>query len=104
MTFLADPLWSPGRSGKDWVSISTAGAGVAETMKDGGLHGGNVLAVKDLIAAIEEDRQPECSAYEALDDRNDRRRLRFAHGWRPREVAAGESAKSARLVAAHSRE
>jgi predicted dehydrogenase len=65
MTFLADPLWSPGRSGKDWVSISTAGAGVAETMKDGGLHGGNVLAVKDLIEAIEEDRQPECSAYEA---------------------------------------
>lgn len=65
MTFLADPLWSPGRSGKNWVSISTAGAGVAETMKDGGLHGGNVLAAKDLLEAIEEDRQPECNAYEA---------------------------------------
>jgi predicted dehydrogenase len=65
MTFLADPLWSPGRSGKTWVPISTVGAGVAETMKDGGLHAGNVLAVKDLIAAIEEDRQPECNAYEA---------------------------------------
>jgi hypothetical protein len=29
------------------------------------LHGGNVLAVKDLIAAIEQDREPEGSIYEA---------------------------------------
>jgi predicted dehydrogenase len=65
MTYLADPLWSPGRSGKTWVPITSAGPGVAEPLKDGGLHAGNVLAVKDLLSAIEEDRQPECNAYEA---------------------------------------
>ena len=66
MHYLPDPLWAPGRSGKAWVPISTAGPGREEPLKDGGLHGGNILAVKDLIAAIEEDRLPECSAYEAL--------------------------------------
>ena len=29
------------------------------------MHGGNLLAVKDLIAAVEEDRQPVSSIYEA---------------------------------------
>ena len=33
--------------------------------KDGGLHAGNVLACKDLIDAIEQDRQPEANMYEA---------------------------------------
>jgi hypothetical protein len=27
------------------------------------LHGGNIAAVKDLIAAIEADRQPLCGVY-----------------------------------------
>jgi predicted dehydrogenase len=63
--FLPDPSWSPGRSGKQWVPISSAGVGVPEPLKDGGLHAGNVAACRDLIAAIEEDRQPECSMYEA---------------------------------------
>lgn len=63
--FLPDPSWSPGRSGKRWLDVSSAGVDVAEPMKDGGLHGGNVLAVKDLLAAIEDDRQPESSVYEA---------------------------------------
>lgn len=65
MHYLPDPLWSPGRSGKSWSPITSAGPGTDEPLKDEGLHGGNVLAVKDLIAAIEEDRQPECSVYEA---------------------------------------
>jgi predicted dehydrogenase len=64
VNFLPDPAWSPGRSGKAWMPVSTAGEGKPETAKDGGLNGGNVLAVKDLIEAIEEDRQPECSVYE----------------------------------------
>ena len=63
--FLADPSWSPGRSNAAWKDVSTQGVGKAETMKDGGLHEGNVLAVQDLLAAIEEDRQPEGSVYEA---------------------------------------
>lgn len=63
--FLADPAWSPGRSGAKWVPVSSAGVGKPEELKDGGLHGGNILAVKDLLAAINEDRLPECNIYEA---------------------------------------
>jgi len=59
--FLPDPSWSPGRSGKGWVPVTSAGVGKPEPLKDGGLHAGNVLAVKDLIAAVEGDRQPECN-------------------------------------------
>ena len=62
--YLADPNWSPGRSGKDWVSVSSAGIGKPEPLHDGGLHAGNVDACKDLIAAIEQDRQPEANVYE----------------------------------------
>jgi predicted dehydrogenase len=62
--FLPDASWSPGRSNKQWLDVSTAGVGVTEPMKDGGLNAGNVLAVKDLLSAIEDDRQPECSVYE----------------------------------------
>ena len=63
-SFLADPMWSPGRSKAAWQPITSAGVGVPETMSDGGLDGGNIMAVKDLLQAIEEDRHPECSMYE----------------------------------------
>jgi predicted dehydrogenase len=59
--FLPDPSWAPGQTGKSWTAISSAGPGKPEPIADGGLHAGNVLAVKDLIAAIEEDRQPVSS-------------------------------------------
>ena len=36
-----------------------------EPLADGGLHAGNLLACRDLLAAIQEDRQPEASVYEA---------------------------------------
>jgi predicted dehydrogenase len=62
--YLADPAWSPGRSGIEWERITSAGVGRAEPLKDGGLDAGNDLAVSDLIDAIEQDRQPECSMYE----------------------------------------
>jgi predicted dehydrogenase len=62
--FLPDPAWSPGRSNAKWEPISSQGLGQPETLKEGGLEAGNVLAVKDLIEAIENDRQPECSMYE----------------------------------------
>ena len=39
--------------------------GASRPLKDGGLHGGNLLACDDLFAAIEQDRQPECNIYEA---------------------------------------
>jgi predicted dehydrogenase len=62
---LRDSSWSPGRSGKEWIPVSSAGIGKPEPLEDGGLHGGNVLAVKDLIAAVEEDRLPVGNIYEA---------------------------------------
>ena len=62
--YLADPTWSPGRSGKSFLPVSSAGIGRPEPRKDGGLHAGNIEACKDLIAAIEQDRQPEANVYE----------------------------------------
>ncbi len=62
--FLPDPNWSPGRSKTAWLPVSSQGVGKAEPLTDEGLGGGNVLAVRDLFAAIEEDRQPECNIYE----------------------------------------
>jgi predicted dehydrogenase len=63
--FLPDPLWSPGRSKANWIAVSSAGIGKPEPLKEGGLDGGNMLAVKDLLSAIDNDRQPECNMYEA---------------------------------------
>lgn len=65
MHFLPDTSWAPGRSGKKWIPISSAGAGKEEPLKDGGLHAGNLLAVNDLLESIQQDRQPESSMLEA---------------------------------------
>ncbi len=65
MYYLPDPFWSPGRSGKAWLPITSAGVDKPEPLTDGGLYAGNVLAVNDLLAAIEEDRNPQSSIYEA---------------------------------------
>jgi predicted dehydrogenase len=62
---LADPSWSPGRSGARWQDVSSAGVAEPEPLKDGGLAAGNVAAVKDLIESIEKNRQPKSSLYEA---------------------------------------
>lgn len=62
--YLPDPNWSPGRSKATWVPVSSQGIGKPELMVDGGLEGGNVFAVRDLMESIEEDRQPECNIYE----------------------------------------
>ncbi len=63
--FLPDSSWSPGRSKKNWIPISSAGVEKPETIDDPALHGGNVLAIQDLIAAVEENRQPKANMYEA---------------------------------------
>jgi predicted dehydrogenase len=62
---LQDAAWSPGRSGKAWQDVSSAGIGKPEPTPDGGLGAGNILAVRDLIAAVEEDREPLCSVSQA---------------------------------------
>jgi predicted dehydrogenase len=56
--YLDDPSWSPGRSGKAWQDVSSAGIGQPEPLKDGGLDAGNELAVADLLASIEQNREP----------------------------------------------
>lgn len=62
---LRDPGWSPGLSGKQWETISSNGPGKPETLDSSSHHGGNLAAVMDLISAIENDRQPVCSVYDA---------------------------------------
>jgi predicted dehydrogenase len=62
--FLPDPAWSPARSGISWVNISSNGAEKPESLKDTGMQGGNLLAVKDLIRCIETDDRPQCGVYE----------------------------------------
>jgi predicted dehydrogenase len=61
---LEDPNWSPGRSGQQWLTISSAGLGEPEPSADAGLHGGNLLACFDLLDSIRQDRQPECNCFE----------------------------------------
>ncbi len=61
--FLADPAW--GMKGSPvWQPITSAGLGKPEPLKDGGLGLGNVWIVKDLLEAIEQDRQPKGSIYD----------------------------------------
>jgi predicted dehydrogenase len=62
--FLDDPSWFPGRSKKEWQEISSAGLGKPETLQDGGLGLGNIWIARDLIEAIEKDRQPLGSIYD----------------------------------------
>jgi predicted dehydrogenase len=61
---LPDPTWAPGHSRKAWVPVSSAGVGKPEPLANGKLAGGNVLAVRDLIEAVEKDRQPLASIYD----------------------------------------
>lgn len=58
---LPDSSWSPGRTRKAWVAVSSAGLDQPEPIKDGKPHHGNVAAVKDLIGAVEKDGEPQAS-------------------------------------------
>ena len=61
---MPDPSWFPGRSRVAWQAVTSAGLGKPETLKDASLHAGNVWAARDLIEAIERDRQPKGSVYD----------------------------------------
>ncbi len=63
--YLDDPAWSPGRSGKVWQNVSSAGIGQDEPLADTSAHAGNKAAVLDLLAAIREDRDTLCNQYDA---------------------------------------
>jgi predicted dehydrogenase len=62
--FLEDPSWSPGQSKAAWQEITSEGLGKPEPLKDGGAVQGNTWIVKDLMTAIEQDRQPLGSMYD----------------------------------------
>ncbi len=59
---LKDSSWSPGRSGKTWQKITSAGIDKPEPRTDGSYQGGHVAAIIDLIDAIENERATKCSA------------------------------------------
>ncbi|HZT83119.1 MAG TPA: Gfo/Idh/MocA family oxidoreductase [Gemmataceae bacterium] len=62
--FLEDPTWFPGRSKAQWQEVTSAGVGKPEPLKDGGLGMGNVWIARDLMEAVEKDRQPLGSIYD----------------------------------------
>jgi len=62
---LADPAWSPGRSGQAWQNVSSTGLNEPEPSEQADNREGNRVAVLDLLAAIKEGRQPKCGMYEA---------------------------------------
>jgi predicted dehydrogenase len=62
--FLDDPSWFPGQSKKGWMEITSNGLGKPETITaPNNLGLGNVWLVQDLMAAIEQDRQPISNVY-----------------------------------------
>lgn len=62
---LRDGSWSPGRSGKSWEMISSAGIGKPEPRTDGTYEGGHMAAIKDLIDSVEQQRPTRCNAEDA---------------------------------------
>jgi len=61
---LRDSSWSPGRTGKSWEPITSAGIGKPETRTDGNYEGGHIAAINDLLDSIQRDRPTKCSAYD----------------------------------------
>lgn len=62
---LNDTTWSSSHTTSKWRSISSTGIDQPEPITATGYEGGNPAAAQDLIEAIEQDRQPKCSMYEA---------------------------------------
>lgn len=63
--FLEDPSWMPGKSKAVWQEISSNGLGKPETLKETTGHLlGNPWIARDLIDAVEKDRQPLGSIYD----------------------------------------
>ncbi len=60
--FLADPSWSPGRSGAKWQNVSSAGIDKPEPLTGRKYTARHTLAILDLLDAIEKKRDPLDSA------------------------------------------
>ena len=65
-TILLDGSWSPGRSGKDWKKVTSAGISEPEPRSDNTYEDGHLAAIKDLFDAIEQDRPPKCGIDDAI--------------------------------------
>ncbi|MEX0937502.1 MAG: Gfo/Idh/MocA family oxidoreductase [Pirellulales bacterium] len=63
--YLGDPGWSPGRSGAKWQPVTTGGIDQPEPLTDPIFNSRHGLAVRDLLEAIEQQREPACGMYEA---------------------------------------
>ncbi|APZ90462.1 Gfo/Idh/MocA family protein [Fuerstiella marisgermanici] len=59
---LQDSSWSPGRTGKTWKTITSAGIDKAEPRTDGTYEGGHIAAIRDLTDSVEGQRDTRCSA------------------------------------------
>lgn len=55
---LQDPGWSPGRSGKQWQAVSSAGIGKPEPLTGPEYSARHTLAIRDFLDAIENNRDP----------------------------------------------
>lgn len=60
--FLPDASWSPGRSGRKWLPITSAGIDEPEPLSGSEYTSRHHLAVTDLLEAIEQQREPLCGA------------------------------------------
>lgn len=58
---LRDSSWSPGRTGKNWETITSAGIGKPEPRTDGTYEGGHLAAINNLIDSIESEQPTRCS-------------------------------------------
>ncbi len=61
---LRDGGWSPGRTGSQWIPITSAGIGESEPRTDDNYEGGHIAAINDLFDCIELDRPTKCSAHD----------------------------------------
>ena len=62
---LRDPAWCPRSSSSKWLRVTSNGIDKPETIEPTGVEAGNVALVRDLLRAIEQNRQPLCNMYDA---------------------------------------
>ena len=63
--YLADPSWCPGRSGAQWQNVSSAGIAIPEPLSGPEYEARHTLAIRDLLDAIENAREPLCNVHES---------------------------------------
>ncbi|MGB6042469.1 MAG: Gfo/Idh/MocA family oxidoreductase [Pirellulales bacterium] len=62
---LRDRSWSPARSGKEWMDVSSQGWNKPETLTGPTYESRHWLAIDDLLTAIKNNREPKAGMHEA---------------------------------------